>query len=337
MMAAPFVLPLLMSIASAVSAQAPIIDMHMHASPADNNGPPPLALCVPLTPAMPPAEPGRPWAEVVLGAFKNPQCPNPIWSPTTDDGVMMGTIEAMKRYNIVIGVLSGPPDQVSRWQQAAPGRFIPSLQFRIGRDQLSPNEMRRLFASSSFAVLGEVSNQYAGIGPNDERMQPYWALAEELDIPVAIHMGGGAPGAVGVDPTFRVRYSNPLLLEDVLARHPNLRISVMHYGDPFVDEMIAMLAAYPNIYVDLGGIQWTISREGFYSHLKAMVDAGFANRIMFGSDQMTWPGVIEPSIAIIEEAPFLTDAQKRDIFYNNAARFLLLSKKEIARHHSMSR
>jgi predicted TIM-barrel fold metal-dependent hydrolase len=56
---------------------------------------------------------------------------------------------------------------------------------------------------------------------------------------------------------------------------------------------------------------------------------------MFGSDQMIWPGIIEPAIKVIEDAPFLTSAQKRDIFYNNAARFLRLSKEEIARHHKM--
>jgi uncharacterized protein len=50
---------------------------------------------------------------------------------------------------------------------------------------------------------------------------------------------------------------------------------------------------------------------------------------------MIWPGIIEPSIEAIEQAPFLTQAQKRDIFYNHAARFLRLSKEEIARHHSL--
>jgi predicted TIM-barrel fold metal-dependent hydrolase len=54
---------------------------------------------------------------------------------------------------------------------------------------------------------------------------------------------------------------------------------------------------------------------------------------MFGSDAMTWPGVIEPSIAIIEDAPFLTEAQKRAILYDNAARFLGLDEDTIARHH----
>jgi predicted TIM-barrel fold metal-dependent hydrolase len=54
---------------------------------------------------------------------------------------------------------------------------------------------------------------------------------------------------------------------------------------------------------------------------------------MLGSDQMIWPGAIEPSIEVIEEAPFVSAAQKRDVLYNNAARFLRLSKEVIAKHH----
>lgn len=71
---------------------------------------------------------------------------------------------------------------------------IIDMQFKIGRDDISPQAMRELFESGDFAVLGEVSNQYAGIAPDDERMEPYWALAEELGIPVAIHMGDGTVG-----------------------------------------------------------------------------------------------------------------------------------------------
>jgi predicted TIM-barrel fold metal-dependent hydrolase len=53
---------------------------------------------------------------------------------------------------------------------------------------------------------------------------------------------------------------------------------------------------------------------------------------MFGSDQMVWPGAIEIAIANVESANFLTPEQKRDIFYNNAARFLRLSPEEMAQH-----
>jgi predicted TIM-barrel fold metal-dependent hydrolase len=54
------------------------------------------------------------------------------------------------------------------------------------------------------------------------------------------------------------------------------------------------------------------------------MDADLGKRLMWGSDQMNWPGTIELAIAAIEEAPFLTEAQRRDIFYNNAVRFLRL-------------
>jgi hypothetical protein len=48
---------------------------------------------------------------------------------------------------------------------------------------------------------------------------------------------------------------------------------------------------------------------------------------------MVWPETIERAIARIEAAPFLTAEQKRDILYDNAARFLRLDEAEIARHH----
>jgi predicted TIM-barrel fold metal-dependent hydrolase len=48
-----------------------------------------------------------------------------------------------------------------------------------------------------------------------------------------------------------------------------------------------------------------------------------------------WPGLIERSIAVIDEAPFLSEQERRDILYHNAARFLRLSEEEIARHHAM--
>jgi hypothetical protein len=54
---------------------------------------------------------------------------------------------------------------------------------------------------------------------------------------------------------------------------------------------------------------------------------------MFGSDQMIWPEAVEYGIRIIEEAPFLSERQKRGILYDNAARFLRLSESERARHY----
>ena len=103
---------------------------------------------------------------------------------------------------------------------------------------------------------------------------------------------------------------------------------------PLVDEMIAMMFTHPNLYVDIAGNNWLSPPAQFHDHLKRMVDAGFEKRIMFGSDQMIWPGVIEKAVATIDTATYLTKQQKRDIFYNNAARFLRLTKDQIQSDHA---
>ena len=59
-------------------------------------------------------------------------------------------------------------------------------------------------------------------------------------------------------------------------------------------------------------------------YIERVVDAGFEDRIMFGTDQFMWPKLMAYSISIIQNAEYLTPEQKRDILYNNAVRFLRL-------------
>ncbi len=63
---------------------------------------------------------------------QSPPCKNPVWSPKTDEEVMQQTIAVMKKYNI-FGMLGGKPELVKKWMDAAPGRFIPGLDFRLDR------------------------------------------------------------------------------------------------------------------------------------------------------------------------------------------------------------
>ena len=107
----------------------------------------------------------------------------------------------------------------------------------------------------------------------------------------------------------------------------------MHAGWPMIDDLLAVLWTYPQVYVDVGVICYVIPRSAFHSYLKQIVEAGFGKRVMFGSDQMNWPGTIKVGIEAIETAEFLSEKQKRDILYNNAARFLRLSEEEIAKHY----
>jgi uncharacterized protein len=101
----------------------------------------------------------------------------------------------------------------------------------------------------------------------------------------------------------------------------------MHAAWPFLDETVALLYAHPQVYVDVGVIDWSQPRAEFHRYLRRVVEAGYGNRIMFGSDQMVWPETIPMAVEAIESADFLSAAQKQDIFCANAARFLRLDAK----------
>ncbi len=110
---------------------------------------------------------------------------------------------------------------------------------------------------------------------------------------MGIHMGLGPPGVANQgSPNYRMMLSNALLLEDVLVKYPKLRLYVMHAGWPLLDEMVGLLYAFPQVYIDIAVINWGLPKEEFYRYFQRLVDAGFSKRIMFGSDQMVWPDAI---------------------------------------------
>jgi hypothetical protein len=237
----------------------------------------------------------------------------------------------MKRRN-VYGVASG--SLTDQWKQAAPERIIPSLAFELGAaGAMSPEAVRDALKSGRYRAFGEVANQYQGFDPSDPAFDPYIAIAEELDIPMSIHVGTGPPGAPYLGfPKYRARLHSPLTIEEALMKHPKLRVSLMHAGWPMLDDLLAVMWTHPQVYVDVGIISYALPRAGFHDYLRRIIEAGFGKRVMFGSDQMVWPEALETAIQSIEQAAFLTPEQKRDIFYNNAARFLKLTDTEIARH-----
>ena len=329
------VLALLVAPVSAIAADmphgGPLIDMHLHAFPLEL---PPGSPACPgdqslLVPTLDPREDFDP---SVLGA-----CERPMRAPATDDALMHESLAELERHGVRRAITDGSVERVAQWRAAAPAsvQIVPAVGFAKRQDK-SIDELRRLHRDDQLAAFAEVAMQYRGIRADDPRWEPYFALAEELDIPVGLHLGEGPPGAArfpGYE-DYRASLTSPFQLEDVLRRHPKLRIWVMHYASPLVDEMIAMMFTHPNLYVDVACNNWGFPRAQFHDALKRMVDAGFGKRILWGSDQMYWPQAIGESIRAIEDAPFLSQEQKRDILYDNAARFLRLTPEEIAADHA---
>lgn len=329
----------LLHILSILAAQAaapndapdPIIDMHFHAMGADAMGPPGSKICAPYGP-WPVRDPSKRIEDYLARFTFAPNCARSYVGPPTDQALLGANVAKLMQRNI-IAVASGPASHVEALKKAAPEHVIPGLSF--GDDKLPAiEELRRLHSAGLLKVIGELTFQYGGIAPDDPRIEPYYALAEELDVPVAIHVGPGPPGVAYIGaPGYRMHDSNPLALEEVLIRHPKLRLYVMHAGWPMGDEMVALMYAHPQVYVDTGIIDYAFPRAEFHAYLKRLVDAGFADRIMFGSDQMIWTEAVDAAIEGIETAAFLSPQQKRDIFYNNAARFLRLTPADMSRHH----
>ena len=194
----------------------------------------------------------------------------------------------------------------------------------------APDEVREAIEAGWVGAIGEITAQYAGLLPNDSVVGQYLALAETFDLPVGIHTGRGTVRIISSDEqaSFRADYGNPRWVNDVIARYPSLRVYLMHAGYPYLDDTIALMGVYTDVYADLSRMNWSTPRPAFHDYLKRLIEAGFGDRLMFGSDGVGFPEAIGLAIEGIESADFLTEQQKDDIFYNNAARFFRLGEPE---------
>jgi uncharacterized protein len=259
-------------------------------------------------------------------------------------------LEWMDRHGVAHAVLLVHDTAGLGWRERAPDRFVAAVSFPCheGRHPTTqqpclaewagwpdPEWLRSQHAAGRLGALGELFNVYYGIPATDERLAPYFALAEELDIPVGVHTGRGPPPgrrAPGCCPNFDDDYGDPALLEPVLRRHPKLRVWLMHAGAPFQDEAIALMRAFPSVYADMSILNSMAPPAVEAQSLRAFLDAGLGDRIMLGTDNQPLERILER----MESFDFLSQAQRRAILYDNAARFLRLSPEEIARHHDQA-
>ena len=117
--------------------------------------------------------------------------------------------------------------------------------------------------------------------PNDRIAYPLYEVFAEAHLPVIFHtghsgIGTGLPGGGGV----RLKYGNPLPIDDVAADFPTLPIIMAHPSFPWQDEAISICLHKPNIYIDLSG--W--SPKYFPPNLIQYANTLLKNKVMFGSD-----------------------------------------------------
>jgi predicted TIM-barrel fold metal-dependent hydrolase len=120
-----------------------------------------------------------------------------------------------------------------------------------------------------------------GFSPDHEHFYPLWAAIEDLGVPALFHtgqngIGAGLPGGRGV----KLRYSNPILLDDVAADFPGLTVILAHPSVPWQAEAISMATHKANVFIDLSG--W--SPKYFPPELVKAAGGMLRRKVLFGSD-----------------------------------------------------
>lgn len=230
----------------------------------------------------------------------------------------------LKKFNIVKAVVS-TIGGVNRLDED--GIMIPG--YYTNQPPSDTLTFKKLIETGKLKVFGEIGAVYGGYTLSDPKFEPYLDICERYDIPVAVHTGGGPPNITYICcPNFRLKLGDPFTIEDVLAKHPKLRIYIMHAGEVFYENALRLMLQYSRLYADLGVILWVHEQPMDYAEnfLRKAKKYGLIDRIMYGSDQMVWPHAIEKSIKQLNSYDFLTEEDKRKIFYGNAANFLKLKE-----------
>jgi len=187
-------------------------------------------------------------------------------------------------------------------------RLIPFANINPFTTARPAQELERCVRGLGFRGL-KLYPTYQYFYPNDPLLYPLYAKAQELGIPVMFHTGSS------VFRGSRLKYGDPLYLDDVAVDFPDLVIVQAHSGRGFWYDRAAFLARlHPNVYMEVSGLP-PHKLLDYFPDLERLAD-----KVIFGSD---WPGVpsIKANIEAIRALPISEEA-KAKILGENAARIL---------------
>lgn len=174
-----------------------------------------------------------------------------------------------------------PNDAVAAAVHDYPDVFVGFGAIDPWQGKLAENEIRRCKEELGLTGVGELNPARQHFYPNDTRFYPIWEVADELGMPVLFHTGmagagAGAPGGLGV----KLKYCQPMLLDDVAADFPTLKIIAAHPSWPWQAESLAIARHKGNYFVDLSG--W--GPKYWPSELTQHLNTTIQDKAMFGSD-----------------------------------------------------
>lgn len=192
---------------------------------------------------------------------------------------------------------------------------IPFASIDPARGKMGVREARRLI--KEFGVKGfKFHPIIQGFYPNDPDVYPLYEVIAEAGLPALFHtgqtgIGAGMRGGGGL----KLKYANPMYLDDVAADFPDMPIIMAHPSVPWQDEQLSVATHKPNAYIDLSG--W--SPKYFEAKLVQYANTLLKNKVLFGSDNP----VIQPDrwLADFEKLPIKPEVRPL-IMKENAVKLL---------------
>ena len=197
--------------------------------------------------------------------------------------------------------------------------LIPFASIDPASGRMGAREARRLIADHGIRGF-KFHPTMQGFYPNDRTAYPLYEAIAEAGLPALFHtgqtgVGAGMRGGNGM----RLKYSNPMHLDDVAVDFPDMPIVLAHPSFPWQDEALAVATHKPNVWIDLSG--WR--PKYFPPILVRYADTLLRDRVLFGSD---WP-MIAPEGWLEEfEALPIKPENRPGILKGNAARLLGLKE-----------
>jgi uncharacterized protein len=189
-------------------------------------------------------------------------------------------------------------EEVAETAAANSDILIPFASIDPAKGKVGAREARRLVRD--FGIRGfKFHPTMQGFYPNDRSAYVLYEAIAESGLPALFHtgqtgVGSGMPGGNGM----RLKYSNPMYIDDVAVDFPDMPIILAHPSFPWQEEALAVAQHKPNVYIDLSG--W--SPKYFPPILVKYANSVLTHKVLFGSD---WP-VISPD-------RWLNDFEKLDI------------------------
>jgi uncharacterized protein len=173
-----------------------------------------------------------------------------------------------------------PNEEIAEGARANADVLIPFASIDPHKGRRGVDEARRLVADHGVQGFKFHPNVQAFF-PNDRLAYPLYELIEEAGLPVLFHtghsgVGSGLPGGGGV----RLKYSNPIHVDDVAVDFPDLKIVLAHPSFPWQDEALSIALHKPHVYIDLSG--W--SPKYFPPQLVHYANTLLRDRVLFGTD-----------------------------------------------------